>query len=200
MPHLNVMLAVSLGLALSGAAAGTVRAIDSTGAAAEAPTAAGTPAAGTPGATVSPGNSAGGAFKLYPGATRYTPPETEQTKLFESSLLAGTTITAYFTDDPFDKVLAFYRGIGKEYRSPHMKREKLPDGEPIQRAFVIFDGAADLSRSTSWARIQHPFIGSISEKGETPEYQDVGEVTEIVVTVKKPVPRPRNQANPSRDP
>jgi hypothetical protein len=184
MPHLNVMLAVSLGLALSGAAAGTVRAIDSTAAAAEAPTAAGTPAA----------------FKLYPGATRYTPPETEQTKLFESSLPAGTTITAYFTDDPFDKVVAFYRGIGKEYRPQHMKRERLPDGKPIQRAFVIFDGAADLRRSTSWARIQHPFIGSTSEKGETPEYQDVREVTEIVVTVKKPVPRPKNQANPSRDP
>ena len=137
-------------------------------------------------------------FKLYPGATEYTPPETPETKQFVSQLRPGTTITAYFTSDPFGKVVAFYRGIGKEYPTPKSKAERLPNGQRIEKAFLIFDGAADPSQSLSWARIQHPFIGSISQNGTTPEYKDVRDVTEIVVTVRKAVPKEKKESGPSR--
>jgi hypothetical protein len=137
-------------------------------------------------------------FKIYPGATLYTPPATEGTKTFQSNLRPGTKIAAYLTPDSFDKVVAFYRDVGKEYTSPNMQPEQLPNGEPIHRAFLIFDGAADPLSSKSWARIQHPFIGSISQKGKTPEYHDVRDVTQIVLTVKKPVPKEKKDAGPPR--
>ncbi len=159
--------------------------------AAEAPATA-APAVSTP--------AAAKGFKPYPGATEYSPPETEETKQFVSQLRPGTSITAYFTNDPFDKVVAFYRGIGKEYTTPKLKPARLPNGQPIQTTFLIFDGAADPLHSRNWARIQHPFIGSISQKGATPEYKDVRDVTAIVVTVRKPVPREKSEARPPRSP
>ena len=125
--------------------------------------------------------------KLYPGATKYTPPETEQTKQFNDSLRPGVKITAYFTNDAFDKVVEFYGGIGKQFTAPKAPApQKLPSGQELQKAFVIFDGAADLTSSNSWVRIQHPFIGSISSDAGQPEYHDIRDVTEIVVTEKKP--------------
>jgi hypothetical protein len=132
------------------------------------------------------GSAAGEGLKLYPGAVKYTPPETEQNKQFADTVRPGTTITAYFTDDPFEKVLAFYRGLGKEYTSPNMKAEKLPDGQEVKKAFLIFDGAPDLVTSKRWASIRHPFIGSVTRDNGEPQYPDIRDVTEIVVTEKKP--------------
>lgn len=175
---LTAALALALGGVVSHAAC-----------AAEAPATA-APAASTP--------AAAKGFEPYPGATAYTPPETEETKQFVSQLRPGTTITAYFTNDPFDKVVAFYRGIGKEYNKRKVKPARLPNGQPIQTTFLIFDGAADPLHSRNWARIQHPFIGPSSQKGATPEYKDVRDVTAIVVTVRKPVPREKSEASPPR--
>jgi hypothetical protein len=175
--QLQSALTAALALALGGV-------MGDAACAAEAPATA-APGAPTPAATK-------GEFKPYPGATAYTPPETEETKQFVSQLRPGTTITAYFTNDPFDKVVAFYRGIGKEYTRSKVKPARLPNGQPIQKAFLIFDGAADPLHSRNWARIQHPFIGSISKSGTTFEYKDVRDVTEIVVTVRKPEPREKS--------
>jgi hypothetical protein len=187
---------LTAGLASALAAVVSTAAHETGAATAQTPAATATAAAPAPGKPHD-GTSRDG-FKLYPGATEYTPPETAETKQFVSQLRPGTTITAYFTSDPFGKVVAFYRGIGKEYPTPKSKAERLPNGQRIEKAFLIFDGAADPIHSLSWARIQHPFIGSISQKGTTPEYKDVRDVTEIVVTVRKAVPKEKKESGPSR--
>jgi hypothetical protein len=127
-------------------------------------------------------------FKLYPGAVQYTPPDTEQTREFTSALRPGTTITAYFTHDSFDKVVAFYKSFAREYTNPRMMPGKLPNGEEVRKTFLILDDAPDVAKSTSWVSIQHPFIGAVSMKGGAPQYSDVRDVTEIVFTEKKPIP------------
>jgi len=133
---------------------------------------------------------AGEAFKLYPGAIKYTPPDTEQTRQWASALPPGTTITAYLTKDSFDKVVAFYRGLGRPYTSPNTPvGDKLPNGQRMEKAFLIFDDAPDLRTSRSWISIRHPFIRSVShEKGGVPQYR-VRDVTEIVLTQKEAAPK-----------
>jgi hypothetical protein len=133
-------------------------------------------------------------FKLYPGAVRYTPPDTEQNRKFTETLRPGLKIDAYFTKDPFDKVLAFYKGLGREYTNPKAQQNaRLPDGQQIQRAFLILDGAPNLESSRSWVRIQHPFTGRVSFKDGTPQYGDVRDVTEIVLRQMEKVETPKRQ-------
>jgi len=69
---------------------------------------------------------------------------------------------------------------------PHMPGGKLPSGQDLKVTFIIFDGAADLMASKSWAKIQYPFIGQIEFKGAGgPQYKDLRDLTEIVVSEKK---------------
>jgi hypothetical protein len=105
---------------------------------------------------------------------------------FMSALRPGTTITAYLTSDSFEKVVAFYAGLAREYANPGKHPSaKLPDGKEVRKTFFILDGAADLRSSRSWVSVQHPFIGSVSHKAGAPEYNDVRDVTEIVLTQRK---------------
>ena len=98
----------------------------------------------------------------------------------------GITASYYTTADSFEKVVAFYKNVGKEYRMPHMPGGKLPSGQELKMTYIIFDGAADIMASKSWAKIQHPFIGAIEFKGvAAPEYKDIRDLTEIVVSEKK---------------
>jgi hypothetical protein len=130
--------------------------------------------------------AAGQGFKLYPGANKYTPPDTEENREIMKALPPGTTATAYTTKDSFDKVLAFYKGIAKEYKMPGMHPGgKLPTGQEMKMTFLIFDGAADITVSKSWAKVQNPFIGSVDFKAGAPVYSDVRDLTEIVVSEKK---------------
>lgn len=55
---------------------------------------------------------AGGGFKPYPGAVKYTPPDTQETREAMKSLPPGTTSTTFLTNDPFEKVVAFYKDLG----------------------------------------------------------------------------------------
>lgn len=65
---------------------------------------------------------------------------------------------------------------------PFMRKgEKLPNGQEIKRTWFIFDGAEDISTSTSWAMVQRPYIGSVEMKGTTPQYHDIRNVTAITV-------------------
>ena len=99
----------------------------------------------------------------------------------------GTTITSRFSNDTFQQVVGFYRALAKEYKPPAgSDAEKRANGQLIQKAFLIFDGAPDLITSRQWIRNQHPFIGPAS---------DVRDVTEIVLTEIKPVPKQQG-ANP----
>lgn len=125
----------------------------------------------------------GQGFKIYPGATKYTPPDTEQTREAQKALPPGTVATSYITNDSFEKVVAFYKGFAQEYTMPGMPKDrKLPNGHELKQAYFIFDGAKDLSTSKTWAQIQRPFIGSV---GDNLEPLDIRDVTVINVSQKK---------------
>jgi hypothetical protein len=117
------------------------------------------------------GTATAGAFKYYPDATLYTSPDTEANRQFTAALGPGVTIRAWVTDDTFERVVGFYHAIGKEFKPPSgLAAEKLPSGQVIQKTFVIFDGSPDLVTSRQWIRIQHPFIGSVSNTEGRPLY------------------------------
>lgn len=129
---------------------------------------------------------AGQGFKVYPGATKIAPPDTEQTRAVMKALPPGTEASYYLTDDSFEKVVAFYKGLAKEYKMPYAKKgAKLPNGQELKEAYFIFDGAKDIVTSKSWAKVQRPYIGSVEMKGMAPEYHDIRDVTAIVVSQRK---------------
>jgi hypothetical protein len=135
-------------------------------------------------------SAADGAFKVYPGAVKYTPPDTEQNRAFANNIRPNMTVTAYLTNDSFGKVAAFYRNLGKEYTTPKAPAgPALPNGQHVETVFLIFDGAPDLRASKLWASVRHPFIGAVTANGATPEYHDIRDVTEIIVTEKHDVPK-----------
>jgi hypothetical protein len=135
-------------------------------------------------------SAADGAFKLYPGAVKYTPPDTEQNRAFVSNIRPNMTVTAYLSNDSFDKVAAFYRNLGKEYTTPKAPAgPALPNGQHVATLFLIFDGAPDLRTSKLWASVRHPFIGAVTTNGAKPEYHDIRDITEIIVTEKHDVPK-----------
>lgn len=125
-------------------------------------------------------------FKPYPGASKYTPPDTPQNRELLKAMPAGVTASYFTTPDAYEKVVAFYRGFAKEYRMAHMPGGKLPNGQELKMTFIIFDGAADIVASKNWAKIQYPFIGDIEFKGSGgPVYKDIRNLTEIIVSEKK---------------
>ena len=126
---------------------------------------------------------AGQGFKIYPGASKYTPPDTKETREVMKALPPGTTSTVYLSNDSFEKVAAFYKGFAREYTMPGMpKGRKLPSGQELKQTYFIFDGAKDLTTSKSWAQVQRPFIGSIDDNLE---YHDIRDMTVITVSQKK---------------
>ena len=129
---------------------------------------------------------AGQSPKNYPGATKYTAPDTEETREALKALPPGTQVAYYLTNDSFEKVVAFYKGVAREYTMPDPgKNRKLPSRQELKSAYFIFDGAADLAASKSWAKVQRPFIGSVKMNRYPPEYHDIRDVTAIVLTEKK---------------
>lgn len=130
--------------------------------------------------------AAGQGFKVYPGATKYTPPDTERTREAAKALPPGMTSTIYTTNDSFEKVAAFYKNLGKEYKMPGARTgRKLPSGQELKEMYLIFDGAADIMASKTWAKVQRPFIGDVDLKGGVPQYMDVRDLTTIIVAEKK---------------
>jgi hypothetical protein len=128
--------------------------------------------------------AAGQASKVYPGAKKFTP-DTKETEEAAKALPPGTEASIYMTDDSFEKVVAFYKGIAKEYAMPGTKQGKLPSGQEMMQAIFIFDGAADLMSSKSWAKVQRPYVGAVEFKGGKPEFKDIRDVTAIVLVQKK---------------
>jgi hypothetical protein len=125
-------------------------------------------------------------FKPYPGATidqKATKVATEIAK--EAGMSVKATI--YTTSDSFEKVYAFYKGIAKEYKMPHGGGvKKLPSGQELREAYLILDGAADITRSKLWIKIQRPYIGSVEMgKDFQVKYKDVRDITAITVSEKK---------------
>jgi hypothetical protein len=138
------------------------------------------------GLLVMAGVALGQLAKVYPGAKKFTPPDTEETREAQKQMPEGTTQTIYMSDDAFDKVTAFYAGQGKAYSLPGMERGgKLPNGQVMKVAFFIFDGADSLGSSKSWAKVQRPYVGGVEMKDSGPEYKDIRDVTAITVVERK---------------
>jgi hypothetical protein len=53
----------------------------------------------------------------------------------------------------------------------------------------ILDGAPDLVSSHQWISIQRPFTGAVTRHDGKLSYQDVRDVTEIVLTEKTAAPK-----------
>jgi len=115
-----------------------------------------------------------GAFKAYPGA-----------KLDDKATREGTG-TVYTTADSFEKVAAFYKGVGTEYMMP---RASGTSGKPkklgaydLWEAYFILDGAKDLAGSKLWAKVQRPALGLYKEDLSSGQVRDVT----VIVLAKKP--------------
>lgn len=126
-------------------------------------------------------------FKPYPGAKidAAITKEARQAAAQSPFQVQGMVPTVYLTNAPFEKVAAFYRGLGREYKMPGSQGrtpKKLPGGQELKEAFFIFDGAKDLLSSRRWVKVQHPFIGGMKMVGHTPQFQDIREVTVIILS------------------
>lgn len=129
-------------------------------------------------------------FKLYPGARvdEATTKEARQDAAQSPLQSIEMVPTIYLTNDSFEKVAAFYRGLAREYKMPGRQGrgpQKLPGGQELKEAYFIFDSAKDLVTSRRWAKVQRPYIGGLKMVGPIPQYQDVREVTVIILTEGK---------------
>jgi hypothetical protein len=131
-----------------------------------------------------------GAFTPYPGSKF----DDKASKTASQMLIAfgekGTKlkVAVYMTSDSFEKVVSYYRAKGKEFGPPSdVKKEyrKLPSGEPIMETFVILDGAADMLASSSWVKIQRPYVGAIGMMDGKQVAEDVRNVTAVIAVQSK---------------
>jgi hypothetical protein len=127
-------------------------------------------------------------FKLYPGSKTEEKETQEARELAAKSKMGNSKGTVYTTKDSFEKVMAFYKDLGKEYKMPSQKEgkvKKLPSGQELKEAYFILDGAEELMGSKLWIKIQQPYIGKVSMgQGFQVKYEDVRDVTAIVVSEK----------------
>lgn len=120
-------------------------------------------------------------FPLYPNAVR---DEALARRALEQAKRLGAAgavadASVYVTPDAFASVLAFYRGVAREYRMPgrpadhrfvlpgeivedHGKIQAIPSPVSIRQAFFILDGAADLAHSDRWLMIAEPIVGQMT--------------------------------------
>jgi len=117
-------------------------------------------------------------FTPYPGSKPDQATADAAMKLAGS----GTRVGVYLSDDPFEKVAAFYKARYKETACGN--RPTLPSGETVKWACFVLDGAKDLSTSKSWMKVQRPYIGNVVMQGLTPQFQDIRDVT-VIETVEK---------------
>jgi hypothetical protein len=128
-------------------------------------------------------------FKPYPGSKVEEKATQEANQMAAGSKMGKTPkSTIYTTSDSFEKVFNFYKGMAKEFKMPHQKEgkvKKLPSGQELKEAYFIFDGASDLMSSKLWIKVQRPYIGRVKMEGYQPKYEDVRDVTAIVVAEQK---------------
>lgn len=124
-------------------------------------------------------------FQVYPGAKLVDVYEMKQPETLGKAPKSSKEIV-FTTNDPFESVVAFYRGIAREYRTPGGgKPVTLPSGQELKEAYFIFDSAGDLGTSNHWVKIQRPYLG----KGQPAEkYGAAREVTAIIEEDKRSYP------------
>jgi len=128
-------------------------------------------------------------FKPYPSSKIDEKATQEANQMAAGSKMGkAPKSTIYTASDSFEKVFAFYSGMAKEFKMPHQKEgkvKKLPSGQELKEAYFIFDGANDLMSSKLWIKVQRPYIGRVKMEGYQPKYEDVRDVTAIVVAEQK---------------
>ncbi len=126
-----------------------------------------------------------GVFKVYPGARLEDVSEAKQSAAGVKTS-KPPKVFIFTTNDFFENVVAFYRGLAKEYRSPGTggKPTKLSSGQDLKEAYFIFDDAADLTTSKHWVKIQRPYLG----RGQTREGVHGQEVTAIIEEDRRSYP------------
>lgn len=129
-------------------------------------------------------------FKVYPGAKLEDVFEPKQSEI-EAKMSKAPKVIIFTTNDLFENVVAFYRGIGREYRTPGMggKPVKLSSGQELKEAYFIFDNAADLSTSKHWVKIQRPYLSRAqTSQGFQGKYEKIRDVTAIIEEDKRTYP------------
>ncbi len=122
-------------------------------------------------------------LKIYPGAKLEDVHEAKQSQA-GGKISTSPKVIIFTTNDLFENVVAFYRGIAKEYRVPGMGRNpvRLSSGQELKEAYFILDDAADLSTSKHWIKIQRPYLdqGSPSDPfyGKHEKARDVTAIIE----------------------
>jgi hypothetical protein len=102
-------------------------------------------------------------FKEYPGAVidEEATKEAQEFAAMAKEDIGMTTI--YTTKDPFDRVAAFYKKLGKEISMPHSSgtsgKPKKYEGYDLWEAYFTLDGAQGITESKCWVKVQRPFIG-----------------------------------------
>jgi hypothetical protein len=131
-----------------------------------------------------------GVFKVYPGAKLEEVYEANQTET-GAKMSKSPKVIIFTTTDFFENVVAFYRGLTREYRMPGTggKPMRLSSGQELKEAYFIFDDAADIMTSKHWVKIQRPYLG----KGQTGagahgKYGAVRDITAIIEEDKRSYP------------
>lgn len=131
-----------------------------------------------------------GVFKVYPGAKLEDVYEAKQSEA-GGKMSKTPKVIIFTTDDPFESVVAFYRGTAREYRMPGMggKPMKLSSGQELKEAYFIFDDAGDIVTSKHWIEIQRPYLSrGRTKEGFQGQYGAVREVTAIIEEDKRSYP------------
>ena len=115
-----------------------------------------------------------GEFKVYPGAKLDERATTDSNELAKQANMPSKT-KVYTTDDAFDKVVSFYKGIGREYKMPGVTAKN------PQMTFILFDDAKDFASSKLWAKVQRPAMGLYKEDLQEMKSRDIT----VIVLVEK---------------
>ncbi len=126
-----------------------------------------------------------GTFKVYPRARLEDTYEARQSEA-GSKMSKAPKVFIFTTNDFFENVVAFYRGLAREYRVPGTggKPTRLSSGHDLKEAYFIFDDAADIMTSKHWIKIQRPYLG----RGQTREGFHGQEVTAIIEEDRRSYP------------
>jgi hypothetical protein len=127
-----------------------------------------------------------GECKVYPGAKIEEQATEEANQPLPDAKAPKTTV--YTSSDSFDAVVSFYRNVAKEYVMPDQKEAEekhLPSGEVLKEAYFIPDGSKDLMNARAWVKVQRPYIGKLGTKGQKTTYEDVRDITMIIVVERQ---------------
>ncbi len=131
-----------------------------------------------------------GVFKVYPGAKLEEVYEAKQSEAGAKGSKSPKVII-FVTADLFENVVAFYRGLTREYRMPGTggKPMRLSTGQELKEAYFIFDDAPDIMTSKHWIKIQRPYLGR-GRPGESAQgkYEAIREVTAIIEEDRRTYP------------